>query len=86
VEDCTEIEDLESNKVEVFPNPTYEYCVIKSYNNNECWTLLDVTGKILKEFTSNNEGYLLNLSAFDSGIYIIRNTNSGETSKVLKLK
>lgn len=85
------VEDLESPILKVYPNPTNGMVTVfmsEVLSSNVEMVLTDLSGKILEHFKtdSGNLTYQLNLSAYTSGVYIIKvNTAKGiYTEKVIK--
>jgi len=75
--------DLKDYKsIIISPNPTSGYCVITGYKIEKV-EILDLKGKLL--FIGNNNN--INISFFETGIYIVRVTSNGNLfySKVIKL-
>ena len=67
------ISQVTSQKVNVFPNPAANHLVISSTGILEGFLIMDITGKILiSEKSIYQSEFTLNLSSFQSGIYIIR--------------
>ena len=55
---------------------SYEFS-INGLSGNEALTIYDLSGKVLKEFTSVKEGEKLNIADLSNGIYMININNDG---------
>lgn len=82
-----ETEEIIKNDIRVFPNPSSGYFTINSDAFIVSFELLDVTGKLLKQWTgARNESNNFNISDLSDGLYFLKligNLNS-KTVKVLK--
>jgi hypothetical protein len=57
----------------IYPNPASEVLNVElPYSTNEPIQIFDVTGKLVKEFTSGNVIFQTDISAFTAGVYTIR--------------
>ncbi|MDM1061007.1 T9SS type A sorting domain-containing protein [Empedobacter falsenii] len=85
-EDLNVNNDLKS--LILYPNPADNIVNIKSISNIQTFTLIDFTGKILKEQKNINQKEIkLNISGISKGIYIINVKNDKESiSKKLIIK
>ena len=88
----TKTEELKSsNQVSIFPNPS-ENNVRINIENSELkkmkYSVFDVNGKMLEHGKIKNNNQLLDISSFDSGMYLIKiNDKKGNiisTTKVIK--
>ena len=62
-------------KVTVFPNPTeglLKVVIDGANEQNFRFTLIDINGKVLQQFTSQNFENEINLTAYTAGIYILQ--------------
>jgi surface protein len=72
--DCsTSVEELESSKVKLYPNPTNNIINIEGLNKNENNTIqiFDVQGKLVITKTINEKG-TIDLSELNKGVYVIK--------------
>lgn len=81
------IENLEKNKtspIEIFPNPTHGLLNIQGENINEI-EILDITGKVKNQLSTNTDQTSINLSAYSRGVYFIKITTDSniETQKII---
>ncbi|HUR30284.1 MAG TPA: T9SS type A sorting domain-containing protein, partial [Saprospiraceae bacterium] len=94
--DCFDVEIVSTNNgVEnsfiISPNPAKDYIQIRFNNESPIRyrvELLDIVGNaILKSFETNQTGYVLDVSTFPNGIYLIKMTDqSGYSSSTMFLK
>ncbi len=84
IDDCTGYEEIEENKIAVFPNPATNFVTIKLETQILSVKLIDITGKILFDESINNETCKINTSSIESGMYILSiKTNNSEHKKQL---
>jgi hypothetical protein len=76
------LETQELVSFKAYPNPANDKLTITT-EKNTAFTLLDMTGKVLRSFSvdQQKEISILDLS---SGIYILRENNTGAQRKVIK--
>jgi Secretion system C-terminal sorting domain len=67
----------------VYPNPTTGNLFIRTNGLHKKAMLTDITGKILQQFLSNQLVTTIDLSRYNSGVYIIKMDN-GEWQKIIK--
>lgn len=83
----TGIETLMGNRISIYPNPT-DGVVNLEFTNKDIWqiTISDMTGKIIFEKSETQQNQKIDLSGFDSGIYIIsiQTLNGTLVSKIIK--
>jgi len=79
-------ENESSSQVSIWPNPCTDFVKINTAFPSSRYTLLDVNGKSLKEFTSDNANILVDMSKMSPGIYFLRITNTKSTvcQKIIK--
>jgi hypothetical protein len=76
---ATSIEDIDSNEpLVVYPNPVNGNVVF--FNNTISGDIFSITGTLVATFTHVNS---LNISSLGRGVYILRNSVSGESVKVI---
>lgn len=65
------ISDYKNSQIKIYPNPTGDYVYITSNQPVKEFKIYDLQGRILKSetFTSDTK---INLSAFDSGFYLLK--------------
>lgn len=78
--------DLEKNKLSIYPNPASNFIIIKLNNTEKANVkIYNTIGKLIKEISVVNT-YKLDVSKLGSGIYFIRfNNNTSATYKFIKL-
>ena len=82
----TGINEASINNSTIFPNPTNGMLNIQSKTNITAIKITDISGKLIQNFTCNNQNKLLiNLSDYDSGIYFIELTNIDKNTDILKI-
>lgn len=79
-----DVDEIVATKFQVFPNPassSVNISVPDDWNTNEDITvqLFDVSGRLLLNLNKSNNEINLNISVFESGVYILR-VNSGDKS------
>ena len=72
-----------------YPNPSQEKTRIVINGNTKAgadvFMLTDLSGRILKKIVSDDSTFMLDMHAFDSGLYILQSTsNPGEEVKIVK--
>lgn len=87
LKDKTKIEKVKSS-IEAIPNPATTYTnVIIGYDFKEgTATLVDITGRILQEFTISSRTIPVDLSRYSEGIYIIKIKTDVKTESVKVIK
>lgn len=87
LKDKQKVEKVKSS-IEAIPNPATTYTnVIVGYDfKNGTATLVDMTGRILQEFSINNRTVPVNLSTYSEGIYIIKIKTDVKTESVKIIK
>jgi hypothetical protein len=86
VNNCAGIDAIETSFVKIYPNPTSDLLTISSSNylGNYKIELYDNTGKLVKEYTSNENETTISVNEFANGAYTIKliGDNVTETSKL----
>jgi hypothetical protein len=80
-------DEVESNEVEVFPNPTRDILNIRNSNENELIiSLMDINQKIIETKTTKAFLTELSLDSYSTGLYFIRIERAGltKTFKIIK--
>ncbi len=69
------------NNIHIYPNPASNYTTIKSSNLISGYEIYDELGRLVfKESNVNSQNFTINLSAFTSGLYLVKaETSSGKT-------
>jgi len=67
----TSIDQLGENQFSVFPNPASSYVKIQSEEQINLLVISDITGRKIQELDVNDLETSLNVSTFESGIYLI---------------
>ena len=81
------IETLQQNGILIYPNPTNGILNFDFTDNNvQQIKISDLTGKTIIEKTEINQNEMIDLSSFESGIYIIKIQTDNEifTTKIVK--
>jgi len=81
------IADLFANGISIYPNPTNGIVNLEFAENNiKKLTILDITGKQVIEKTEVQQNEQIDVSSFDSGIYVISIITDNEifTTKLIK--
>ena len=85
VNDCAGLEDVESLFVKIYPNPTSDILTISSSNYLGKYSIemYDNTGKLVKEYLSNEKDTTISVNEFANGVYTIKliGDNFSHTSK-----
>ena len=65
--------DFSSNFISIFPNPTYENITITSSNGEiHSYNIFDLQGRLVQADKINNlNQFSVNMSSFNSGVYIV---------------
>ncbi|MEZ4921544.1 MAG: T9SS type A sorting domain-containing protein [Crocinitomicaceae bacterium] len=86
VEDCTGIDENEIS-LGVYPNPTMDVVTISGINSNGVISVLDVQGNIiLTNNVTTSEILKIDLSEFESGMYILRFTTENNITETRIVK
>jgi len=74
VDDHTAISEIrESNNFSIQPNPAQDYILIKkALLKRERIQLLDISGKVLREYQMNNQELKISVSNLNNGLYFIK--------------
>lgn len=73
--------ELQTKKIQVYPNPAKDFILIKNLKNNEDFEIYDLQGKLVKkEKYKNNQISLKNLS---KGIYILKIPSQKYVQKII---
>lgn len=77
----------EINQIVVYPNPFKNHINLNKLNPNMKIQVYSSRGELMNEQQANNETMILDLSAYDSGIYILQisNNHSSIVRRVVKL-
>ncbi|MCX6257785.1 MAG: BACON domain-containing carbohydrate-binding protein [Bacteroidia bacterium] len=81
------IEEVNSDFINIFPNPTYESININTNPLllNHRFEIIDVNGKILYSGKIINPSMTVSLSVFPSGVYVLRIPDFNMMYKLIKL-
>lgn len=83
------IEEFNKIQMKVYPNPASEIITVSNnYTKNYIINIFDVNGKLLKTLNADENQISINISEFNSGIYIIEvkdpHNNTGLFQKIIK--
>ncbi len=76
------LNEKEKLDFELYPNPTSDFVNLRIDGNIQSVQLIDMSGRVVREFGNQNQ---LNLEAFSAGIYFIKVTNSDGVAGTKKL-
>src|SRR5699024_7464492 len=76
-----DIVNTTKEKTILYPNPTTDLIHIHNFDNLVKAELFDISGRKITEFTD-----AINLSEFDSGIYLLRLTNGAGENQTFKVR
>ena len=70
----TDVNEIEENNISVYPNPTHSTVNVFSNRSvmNQSYTIFDIHGRLILNGNFNSNGYKIDLSAFPSGIYVLK--------------
>lgn len=69
ISESTGVEELSTNAIQVYPNPTNGILNFNLTKNNATINVIDITGKTLKTVKTNTNKVSMNLNAFANGLY-----------------
>ena len=72
--------DYEKIQVNIYPNPAFDYIIIEGYSNAIC-ELVNIQGQLVEKIILRSNK--IDLSAFPSGLYLLRLPELGRTFKVV---
>ncbi len=87
VNEFSNIQILQQNGISIYPNPTNGIINFEFANNNiQQIVIFDITGKQIIEKTAISQNAMIDLSSFESGIYIVKIQTDNEifTTKIVK--
>jgi len=71
IRDCSQISELNSDEIIVYPNPINDFVVVQNVPLNTEIILFDINGKILSRSISENNSVNINTSNLSHGSYLI---------------
>lgn len=75
----TSIDQVKSESIQVFPNPTQEVCIIQKTNSAQVFiSIKDSSGKIAKQLSSSEDRTTISVSDLAKGIYIVEIVDEDE--------
>lgn len=79
----SEIAENTAPQFEVYPNPASDYIDVTSAVNGECtYTLMDATGRVVREQKSNSQTTRIMLDGLAAGVYVLQmQSESGVSSR-----
>jgi len=74
-----------SDAVSVYPNPSADYVIVDAPAESQV-VVLDISGRILDQYSTSNSPLKLNVSSYNMGLYFVQVTHEGNsiTKKLLK--
>ncbi len=69
ISESTSVKDLNTNTLQVYPNPTSGILNFNLTENNTTINIIDITGKTLKTVKTNSTKVSVNLNTFANGLY-----------------
>lgn len=80
---------IKTNQYNIYPNPVTDILNIEILNENTgtvTFTLLDMQGRVIQEFSTLNNNSVINLSELNPGAYILYITTNNEKKewKIIK--
>ena len=69
ISESTSVKDLNTNNLQVYPNPTNGILNFNLSQNNVTINIIDITGKTLKTTKTNTTKVSMNLNTFANGLY-----------------
>jgi hypothetical protein len=84
----TAIAEKKTSEFNVYPNPTAGKFIVSGITGKTQCRLFDGTGRQLQNFSSVGESYDMDLTSYDSGIYLLtlQNERSARNIKILKVR
>lgn len=85
---CLSVEEVEGNKIQVYPNPTTGIVTISSsMEEGRTLSVLDLNGRQLQEIQLNGSVQEINLSSYTTGVYLLSiESSNGEINMVKVIK
>ena len=77
------VKDISFYNIDVYPNPASNVINVRSEFTIDNLSVLDLTGRTVKQQISNNKEFSLDVSELAKGIYLVKLT-SGEKEAVTK--
>lgn len=71
---------FENSKIKIYPNPAYNTITLENESSIEAISVYNVMGQEVLSTTPNTNSTTLDISALNSGIYVIKSTSEGKTS------
>ena len=80
------LDDYESNKIVLYPNPVNDVAQIKNGSIGSSWQIMDVSGKLILSGKIQNNDQILLLEELDKGTYFLTvfNNNGREIIQLIK--
>lgn len=78
-------EDFDNDNFNIYPNPTASFIILENYNLIDRIQIIDISGKIIKEFKPTSS--TINLEYLQKGIYILKMFKEDKVSnhKIVKI-
>lgn len=85
-ESSLSVDSFNVAKVKVYPNPTSSLLTIESFANLDSITVINALGQEVLRRTPDSNNSTFDISALQSGLYIVRTVSEGkiETTKIIK--
>lgn len=74
------VNNVSSNKIKIYPNPTSKYINISGLNDNKSITIYNVLGQEVKQFETKKT---IDISSLVKGVYFLK-TDNGYSKKIIK--
>ena len=83
--DCStqSVKDISFYNIDVYPNPASNVINVRSEFTIDNLSVLDLTGRTVKQQISNNKEFSLDVSDLAKGVYLVK-LSSGEKEAVTK--
>ncbi len=78
------IRDNVSNGIAIYPNPASQYIQINSNDVIKYMSIVDLSGRIVKQVTPNQNSVILNIEDLANGLYMLDINNGEAVTKFIK--
>lgn len=77
-------EDIDQQALSVYPNPATDMITISEYNDGDIIEISDLSGRLI--FKSEDSKETIDISSFDSGVYVLSLKNKKQLSRTTIIK